>query len=224
MPHRVTGLHAVFSIPSVYEHFQQWIGADAIYRTFVRHLDIRPGQRVLDLGCGTGTILQYLPDVDYTGIDLSEEYIRKARSRYPGRGTFHCRRFDESFFIEEQPFDRILAVGLLHHLDDTAAAHVFALGRAMLKPDGLLGTIDPCYTPDQSAMARLLIRQDRGEAVRTVEGYERLALGSFDAVRLTVCDKLLRIPYTHLVMTCGAPARLPAEGDARSPAATSTGR
>ncbi len=205
MTHRVTGIHALFSIPSFYESFQKWIGAEHAHQTFIRHLNIQPGQQVLDLGCGTGFILDYLPDVHYVGVDLSEAYINQAQAQHGDRGRFYAQRFDEHFTAHENGFDRILAVGLLHHLDDAAAAHVFKVARSALKPGGVLGTIDPCFTNDQSFLAKTLIQQDRGQAVRHVPAYLKMAQRAFEQVESHVHHDLLRIPYSHLIMTCHTP-------------------
>ena len=67
-----------------------------------RHL--QPGDRILDAGCGVGTLCTLLPDgVVYAGIDLSPDFVEVARGQYPMReffvGTFEGlaasgRRFD----------------------------------------------------------------------------------------------------------------------------------
>ena len=55
-------------------------------------LKIHPGQRVLDIGCGTGDILAQLPhDMDYHGYDIDPGYIASARKRYGHRGSFVVR-------------------------------------------------------------------------------------------------------------------------------------
>ncbi|MDG2094645.1 MAG: class I SAM-dependent methyltransferase [Phycisphaerales bacterium] len=50
-------------------------------------LSIRDGNSIIDVGCGLAGFLDYLNDrqinVDYTGIDVSEEMISRCRSRYP---------------------------------------------------------------------------------------------------------------------------------------------
>jgi hypothetical protein len=77
--------------------------------------------RILDLGCGTAEILGALPtDITYVGYDMSPEYIAAAQNRFAGRGTFHCRLLEQAEVAALEPFDLVLGIGVLHHLDDAA--------------------------------------------------------------------------------------------------------
>lgn len=203
--HKETGIHSLLSLPSVYAGFQNLIGATNLWREFVRQLNVQPGQRLLDIGCGPGNILEFLPnDVDYVGIDLNPMYIAQARENYGQQGRFVCREFNSDFSLDEGKFDRVMAIGLLHHLDDQAAGHLFKAARSVLNPGGRLLTIDPCFTEQQSSFARFLVKQDRGQAVRTAEAYEALARPHFEQVQLHIRNNLIRIPYTHIMIECTA--------------------
>ena len=66
-------VYRVLSLPYAYSLFQRLIGADEMRRDLVaRHVRPVPGQRILDIGCGPGDILQFLGDTEYCGLDLSE--------------------------------------------------------------------------------------------------------------------------------------------------------
>lgn len=189
--------------PGVYSLFRRLVGRDSARSVYAReHLRLEPGQRVLDLGCGPGDILQFLPAVDYVGYDINPAYVERARKRFSGRGRFFCRAVDETLPLEN-PFDVVIAHGVLHHLDDDAARALFRVARRALKPGGRLVTFDGCYAEGQSAFARLALALDRGRHVRSREAYEALARGAFDEVRSFVRHDLIRIPYTHLIMECG---------------------
>ena len=69
---------------------------------------------LLDVGCGIGTMADYLPALDYTGVDVSHEALATARSRH--RGTFICSNA-ESFRIDKK-FDVILFNETLYYLED----------------------------------------------------------------------------------------------------------
>jgi SAM-dependent methyltransferase len=197
-------MRALLSHPRVYSLFRRLVGRDTARTVYAReHLRLEPGQRVLDLGCGPGDILGFLPAVRYIGYDISPEYIERARQRFGERGEFHCRAVDESLPVPAGGFDVVIAHGLLHHLDDGGARALFRVARRALKPGGRLVTFDGCYTPDQSALARFILSRDRGKHVRTREAYERLARAEFGDVRSFVRHDLIRIPYTHIIMECG---------------------
>ena len=69
---------------------------------------------LLDVGCGVGTVADYLPALDYTGIDVSQKALAIARNRHPG--AFICSDA-ESFCIDKQ-FDVILFNETLYYLED----------------------------------------------------------------------------------------------------------
>lgn len=187
----------------VYSLFRRLVGRDAARSVYAReHLRLEPGQRVLDLGCGPGDILQFLPPVEYVGYDMNRAYIERARRRFGHRAAFHCSAIDESIAFHEA-FDVVIAHGVLHHLDDSEARTLLRVACRALKPGGRLVSFDGCLEKGQSALARLLLSIDRGRHVRTREDYERLVRTEFEQVKSFVRRDLLRIPYTHLIMECG---------------------
>ena len=191
--------------PGLYSLFRRLVGRDGTRLVYAReHLRAEPGQRVLDLGCGTGDILQFLPDVRYLGYDISERYVEHARRRFGQRGEFHCAGITEDMPVETSSFDLAIAHGVLHHVDDATATSLFRVARRALVPGGRLVTFDGCFVEGQSAAARLFLSLDRGEHVRELAEYERLARTSFEHVHASVRHDLIRIPYTHLVLECTA--------------------
>ena len=76
-------------------------------------LDVKPGERILDLGCGTGYLTQQINDLgaDVVGIDYSPEMIQKAKETYP-EVAFSVADASKFSFIE--PFDAIFSNAALH--------------------------------------------------------------------------------------------------------------
>jgi SAM-dependent methyltransferase len=98
-------------------------------------------------------------------------------------------------------FDVVLAIGLLHHLDDAVAIDMMQLVLKALKAGGRLLTIDPCLDSSQNWIASFLVRNDRGQNVRDRTGYEMLAKSVFESPRIEVRHRAW-IPYPHCFMVC----------------------
>jgi len=196
------GVRSVLSNPIIYSLFTLLMGAHRFRQDFVT-TSIRPfqGMKILDIGCGPADILSYLPDADYWGFDISEEYINHAQAKFGKRGHFRCKQLQLSDLTELPSFDIVLAIGLIHHLDDLAATGVMQLASKALKTGGRLLTIDPCLDSSQNQIARFLVQHDRGQNVRDKSGYLAIAKTTFESPKVEVRHKQW-VPYTHCFMEC----------------------
>lgn len=200
----VERLSSLLELPAGYRLFERMVGGEFAWRTYLaKYVKPAPGNKVLDIGCGPADILNYLPAVNYTGLDISPEYIRWAKKHFGSRGRFLCGDVGKATLEGEQgTFDLVLAIGVIHHLDDAQAARLFDLAGSALRPTGYLATYDGCRVPQQSSIARWLLARDRGKFIRTREEYLRLARTRFSSVEPYLRHDLLRVPYTHLIMRC----------------------
>ena len=198
-----SGVRAIFSRPAFYDAFQALMGARRGRRELVeRFIRPEPRSRVLDLGCGTAEILDFLPHtVEYWGYDSSVNYISSARTRFGSRGHFRCAEVSRATLEGMPRFDVVLMIGLLHHLDDAAGRNALGLARDALAREGRLVTVDPCLAEGQNPVARCLIKLDRGQSVRDACGYRALATTCFPEVSGTLLHRRW-IPYTHWIMEC----------------------
>jgi cyclopropane fatty-acyl-phospholipid synthase-like methyltransferase len=200
-------VQSLLSVPCLYD-LAQFVMRGTRYRRNLAetHLKVSPGDKVLDIGCGTGAMLECLPElvppVHYVGFDMSPAYIAAARRNYPGRGQFYPLELTGRTVADFGEFDRVLAIGLVHHLDDPAAVNLFTLAQQALRPGGKLITLDGVFTPDQSWLVKRLLKSDRGKHVRTESEYLALARRAFRQVETFVYPDLFRIPYTTLIMEC----------------------
>lgn len=200
MSQRTTGWRSIFSLPLIYRLAQRSIGSENVRSTVAEsYLKHRSGDRILDIGCGTGDLVEHLVGADYVGFDPSSEYIDAARARFGDRARFAVAGVTEMEF-EDGTFDLCVAKGVLHHLDDDLATSLFRDAARALRPGGRLVTIDPVFASGQSRVARFLAGRDRGENVRTLEQYQALATDSFDDIEAITRHDLLRVPYSHAVL------------------------
>lgn len=197
-----SGIRAILSSPFVYSAFQNIMGARGVRTTLVEEF-VKPisGCAILDIGCGPADILAYLPEVDYRGFDISDAYIAQANKQFGARGKFYCQQLTHSDVENMPQADIVLALGLLHHLDDESAIAVLQLASQALKPGGRLLTLDPCVDAEQNIVSRFLVGIDRGQNVRTGAGYESIASAVFESPRIDVRHRAW-IPYTHCFMEC----------------------
>jgi SAM-dependent methyltransferase len=198
----IEAVRSVLSRSWAYQSFWHAIGGDERNRVLLReYIRPSPGDRVLDIGCGPGTMVPYLPDTEYVGFDVSAEYIERARSRFP-QARFLCQGVGEYDLLEPNYFDIVLGLGVLHHLDDSEALALFQTAHDAMKPGGRLITIDGVWTDDQSHVVKYLLSRDRGRFVRREARYRELASRVFSNIEASVRHDLLRIPYTMLILTC----------------------
>ena len=73
--------------------------------------------RVLDVGCGSGTILNFLPgDIDYVGVEIDPHLVETLLDSYPD-ATAYSLDIQREAVSGEEPFDTILALALIEHLE-----------------------------------------------------------------------------------------------------------
>ncbi|MEJ2122911.1 MAG: cyclopropane-fatty-acyl-phospholipid synthase, partial [Alphaproteobacteria bacterium] len=114
-------------------------------RNKLRHvaakLDLQPGQKVLDLGCGWGALSLYLAevmDIEVLGVTLSTEQCSLARQRVHERELRGKVRFERMDYREvEGTFDRIVSIGMFEHVGIGHHREFFAKINSLLKPDGV---------------------------------------------------------------------------------------
>jgi SAM-dependent methyltransferase len=194
-------MKAMLKHPAFYQAYQNAGGFfGARIKAIADYLTLRPGMRIIDIGCGPGYILRHLPDrLDYTGFDVDEAYIAHARRSFGHLGTFHCRHFDAAAARELAGADVVMMNGVLHHIANEDLKTTLGDIREVLANDGILFTLDGCYCEGQSRIAKWLLDNDRGGFVRDRDGYYQVLRSAFERVNLVIRDDYSRVPYTFVV-------------------------
>jgi SAM-dependent methyltransferase len=194
-------LHGFLRSPALYIGWQRILGADRLRRICLdQFMQLREGERVLDIGCGPGYVLGFMPLVDYVGFDIEPSYIAYAKQHYSHRGRFFCEHFSQAHVAGFAPFDAVMLFGIIHHLDDAFAENLLGLLAQCLAPNGRIVTLDPCFMPGQSRFSRWVAQADRGEFVRDQGGYRRLGAAQFATVETNPVSNVCRLPSTELIM------------------------
>ena len=132
-----------------YDFIQKYIVRDVRYKSrLVAQAQIQPGQRVMDLGCGTGTLAimvkQAQPGAEVFGLDADPQMLNVARAKKDEAKL--DIKFDVGFTNElpypNEYFDRVLSSIMIHHLktpDKQKTAHEI---HRVLKRGGQLHVID----------------------------------------------------------------------------------
>lgn len=168
--------------------FDAWAGSGRADRMGAAHepnarrafegLDVQPGERFLDVGCGVGYAVRWaaaVPGVDALGVDLSPAMIERARALsgdFPS-ARFRVGAFPGPWLAEEAPFHALFTMEVLYYLDDPDAA--LRAAREALAPGGRFACVIDYYDgnpgcltwPDDLGVAMELRRPEAwAEALR----------------------------------------------------------
>lgn len=151
------------------------VAATTRERTFkerlIRQANIGPGQAVLDVGCGTGTLATWIkravPEAEVTGVDGDPKILALARRK--AERARAVVRFDQALSYAlpypDARFDRVVSSLFFHHLTHDAKARTIAEIRRVLKPGGELHVAD--WGAPTHAWRRLLFY-----TVQWLDGFE----------------------------------------------------
>jgi len=108
-----------------------------------RKLRLKPGDRLLDIGCGWGALVVHAAErygAEVVGITLSEEQARWARDRIVRAGVGDRARIEIVDYRElegEETFDKVAAVGMFEHVPHAQLGEFFRTAWRVLRPRGV---------------------------------------------------------------------------------------
>lgn len=134
-----------------------------------KYFSTKPGELVLDLGCGTGEFSPMFPRDGYVGIDIS-----------PANIEYASRHYQKKFLVADGKrlpfadgyFSKVLVVGVFHHLSESDLEKVMSEIRRVLKPQGRLLVMEDtrCNNP----VITFLQSFDQGAFVRTGSAWKEI--------------------------------------------------
>lgn len=132
----------------LYDPLIKLLGGDSVLKTLLAQARILPGHRVLDIGCGTGTlavrIKRSFPGVDVTGLDPDPHALDRARrkARRAGVTVRLDRGFSEALPYASATFDRVFSSFMFHHLPAQTKLRTLVETRRVLIPGGSFHMVD----------------------------------------------------------------------------------
>lgn len=118
---------------------------NATIQETLNRLEIAPKERILDLGCGTGTLIQHLlkmsPEAEIIGIDTSAEMLKIAKQKLSKSIELKLGSADNLPFPNNY-FDLVISTSTFHYLRNPVQA--LREAKRVLKPNGCLVITDWC--------------------------------------------------------------------------------
>jgi ubiquinone/menaquinone biosynthesis C-methylase UbiE len=132
----------------LYDPFTSLIGLNRARRRLISLAALQPQHRVLDVGCGTGTLAvlvkQLQPGVEVVGVDPDPQALARAtrKARRAGAAIRFDPGFADALGYPPASVDRVLSSFMFHHLTRDDKAKAIAEIRRVLKPGGRLCLLD----------------------------------------------------------------------------------
>ena len=124
----------------LYDPFVKLLGGDAARMALLDQAALRPGQCVLDVGCGTGTlatlIKQLHPEVKVVGLDPDPKALARARRKAERAAVQFDHGFGDELPYPEASFDRVFSSFMFHHLSAEEKGSTLREVRRVLKTGG----------------------------------------------------------------------------------------
>ena len=163
-------------------------------------LDLRPGMRVLDAGCGTGNFEAFIaekdpPAIEVEAIDFSPRMLQVARKKCDRLGayTFSQADLNQPLPFADASFDRVLSINVLYALDDPGAT----MGEftRVLKPSGRLVLTSP-----RPSFRIIPLLADHFGRVRNIWGLRRKVEAVLRSISVLLTTGIAQVAMSSIVI------------------------
>jgi 2-polyprenyl-3-methyl-5-hydroxy-6-metoxy-1,4-benzoquinol methylase len=159
-----------------------------------------PGDRVLDVGCGSGVVADVLASLgaDVTAVDSNPAAIAYARSAFVRSNL----RFEETtvddLAVAPDSIDRIYCLEVIEHLDETQGADLLSTFRRALRPGGTVFLTTPNY---HGTWPALEFTMDRLGLAPPLSGHQHVSRFTRSRLRRRLSDAGLDVRRLHTFCT-----------------------
>jgi len=124
---------------------------------------------VLDFGCGTGAVSYMFSPEDYMGVDCSYRRVAYAKRLHPDYkfGVFQGDRLPAN----DSSMDYVIIISVLHHISSQDLLHCLYEFRRVLKPEGSILAMEPCFFKDSHISNYFMSVFDKGKYIRNEDEY-----------------------------------------------------
>lgn len=148
----------------LYDPLLKWVMREETFkRRLIQQANIHPKMKVLDLGCGTGTLTLMLkqthPEADVTGMDGDPQVLNIAREKSHGTNIQWDEGLASSLPYPASVFDSVVTSLVIHHLTTDDKRRAFKEIHRVLKPRGELHILD--FGAPHSFIPRLMTKYMR---------------------------------------------------------------
>ncbi|MCW4351716.1 class I SAM-dependent methyltransferase [Hoyosella sp. YIM 151337] len=132
----------------LYDPFSRLTGIGKYHQQLLDQAGIAPGERVLEIGCGTGNLLLRAaaaePAAKFTGLDPDPRALKRAGKKAARKrlAVELDHGFAQQLPYSTASFTRVLSAFMLHHLPVAAKSEALAEVRRVLEPRGTLHVMD----------------------------------------------------------------------------------
>lgn len=148
----------------LYDPLLKWVMREETFkRKLIQQANIQPKMKVLDLGCGTGTLTLMLkrayPESTITGLDGDPQVLDIARDKSRGTDIQWDEGLASSLPYSDSVFDRVVTSLVIHHLVTDDKRRSFKEIYRVLKPNGELHILD--FGAPHSSLTRFMTKYMR---------------------------------------------------------------
>ncbi len=190
----------------LYDPLWRLLGGETMRATFIRDAGIAAGQRILDIGCGTGSLLVMIAktvvDTQVSGLDPDPKALARCGGKAADAGVDvdWVEGFADALPHADASFDRVVSSFMFHHLSLDVKQGMLREARRVLAPGGELHLVDfgGRHTGKDGVLSRLFHAHGQFADQQGGRVSELFEEAGFEDVREVSHDKSILGRYAHV--------------------------